>query len=368
MPRTESSTLTEIFAAYQRRDWLDLYKSDESVLNLSRGRVVRNGVLYDNYIASVEELNSSIDTAVDRVTINCQNVNSLLGFNLASNLRLLDYAVADYGKFYQSARNPALTEEIDSFRGVLANAEVDETRIGFELIADYDSIGAIIAARNLNPLSAWRASNGIEVTATGSVANPKTGADFIRNGKEWEFGGWEFFEEPTSDLPGAGGNDDVGIGGGYNCFSGATLVWTPDGFIQIRHLRERMKEGKSSVFSFDPKTGEIFEDEILEIFEHPRTIGFFTLEFDHKSVNVTPEHPFLTDFGRFKNADDFKRNDTTKVFQNQKWSDSILKKIKWNSDKTDTSWNIRVKKFPTYFANGCAVHNKAISPYEPNQY
>ena len=370
--REQSETLTEIFAAYQRRDWLDLYKSDESVLHLARGRVVRNSILYDNYIASVEELNSSIDTGVDRITINCQNVNSLLGFNLASNLRLLDYAVASYGKIYQSVRNPNLEQDSEAFRCVLANAEVDETRVGFELIADYDSIGAIIAARNLNPLSAWRASNGIEVTATGSVANPKTGADFIRNGKEWEFGGWEFFEEPTSDLPGAGGNDDIGIGAqpNPNYFLGENPIWTPSGEIPFAEAAQKFeRDGRLKHYSFDPKTGDVCEDDVDEFYVH-ETIGYFDFHFDDGVIiNPTEEHPFFVDLNRFVRANDLYRTATVKAATTQKkMFDSKIAKIKWNSDKPVTVYNLKSRRFPTYHVGRRKVHNKAISPYEPDQY
>lgn len=356
MLRNQSANLTEIFKNYRRRDSLDLYLNDGEALHLSRGAITRGNIEYKNWIRSIEEMRTSIDAGVDRVTVNCQNVDSLLGFNLASNLRLLDYATADVGKQYQSMTNPALVEDIPQlFRSVLANAEAGEKTISFEVIADYESLGSIIASRSLSPLSPWRSLNGIEVTQTPVVANPKTREDFIKNGVEWEFGGWEFFEEPSSNLPGAGGNDG-GTGGGIDpCFTGETLVWTPDGEIPIGEIKERFERGNKSVYSFDPLTGRIIEDEIAEVFEHQVT-GFFTFHLSHATTRVTKEHPFLIEFGQFRQADELTRGDSTKIF-NRGWHYSVLEQIKWNSDETETVWNIHVAQNQTYFANRNAVHN-----------
>ena len=348
--------LTEIFKSYRRRDWLNLYLADDSVLRLSRGAVTKSSIVYNNWIASVEDLTATIDTAVDRITINCQNVNSLLGFNVASNLRLLDYAVADYGKIYQSVRNPALSVDLDQFRGVLANAEVGEERISFEIIVDYESLGSIVAARSKSPRCWWTYKNGIECTSTSILPNClKTRAACKERGKEWEFGGSEFFEDPTSNLPGAGGNDGGGIEN--PCFTGETLIATPDGDIQIGEIKDRFTSGKKSVYSFDPETGEVRIDEIEEVFEH-LVSSYFTFTFEHGIVNVTPEHPFLVTFGEFKTADKMERGvDSVKIFDGLNWHDSRLLKIKHNSDVSETVWNFRVKHNHTYFAGDCGVHN-----------
>lgn len=360
--REWAGDLQTILQSYRRRDWLDLYLADDSVLNLSRGAVNRNSIVYDNWIASVEELNCSIESSVDRITIHCQNVNSLLGFNVASNLRLLDYAIGKYGKIYQSVRNPSLSEDLDSFNGVLANAEVNEKRISFEFVVDYESLGSLVSNRGLSPRCWWTYKNGIECTSTSLLPTcPKTRAACIKRGAEKDFGGWEFFEEPTSDLPSGGGNQNPGP-----CFTGETFIWTPDGDVPIGEIRERFERGKKSVYSFNPLTGEIIEDEIVEVFEHTAK-HFFTFDFEHAAVNVTPEHPFLVDWGEFKAADKFKRGkDTTKIYDRE-WSNSKLKRIKQNSDRHETVWNFHVKNNCTYFANQCAVHNSK-SPIEYENY
>lgn len=360
MPRTWSSDLQTIFEAYKLRHTLDLYLADDSVLHLSRGRVIREideeNVEYENYIRSVDDLSSSLENSVDRISIKCQNVNSELGFNIASDLRLLDYATADYGKVYQSVRNPALIEDIPQmFRGVLANAEADEQNFNIELIVDYESLGLILASRGLSLKCAWLYKNGVECQSA-SVADScaLTRKACKRNSYEFGFGGWEDFALPVNSAPGSG----TGGGGIGGCFTGDTLVLTPDGEIPISEMANRKREGKNSIYSFDKKTGEVELDRIEACWAQEMT-GFFTLTFGNAEINVSAAHPFFTNLNQFTRADNFKLGQTTRKFDyfTRLWFDSQLRNIKWNSDKTETVYNLKVKNNATYFANGFAVSN-----------
>lgn len=363
MGRELSENLAEILAtAYARKDTLELYLNDGSIKRLSRGAVTRNGSIYLNYIRSVGDMESSIERSVDRINIRCQNVNSILGFDLASSLRLLDYALADYGKIYQSTRNIALIDDDPQvFRGVMANAEADEENFNVELIVDYESLGAILASRGLTVRCSAQYKNGIECTSTSLLPScPKDRQGCKERDKEYEHLGFEFFEEPVSTAPGTGGG---GIGGGVDpCFLGHTLIWTPDGEIPISEIQARLNEGKNSIYSFDFNTGEIIVDEIERVWIH-ETVGYFDFEFDHTIINPTFHHKFLQDFGKWKIADNFARTDTTKAFS-QDWFDSTLNRIKWNSDEKVTVFNLKVKKNRTYFANRCAVSNRKREPTE----
>lgn len=359
MPREWTSNLQTIHEAYKRRDTLDLYLNDDTAKHLSRGYVEREigakTEVYLNYIRSVGDLRYSFEGAVDRIEIICQNVNSELGFDLASNLRLLDYATADYGRVFQSARNLSLIEDIPQiFRGILADGTVDEKNFRFEFIVDYEALGAILASRGLSPRCWWDYQNGIECnSASELITCPKTRLGCIERGSEYEFGGVEFFEEPTSAPPGTGGGG--GIGGG-TCFTWDTFIWTPDGDIPIGKIQDRLNEGKRSIFSFDEMTGEIIEDEIEYVWKHENVTGYFSFYFDNSVLNVTSEHKLLADFGIWKIADKFSRTDTMKSFR-KKWSDEKLTKIQWNSDKSETMFNLKVNKNETYFANNRAVSN-----------
>ena len=354
MSRIESNNLTEILKSYTRRDTLLLYLNDQTTLPLSRGAVVRDGVTYKNYIRSVGDLSASFDRAVDNIEITCQNVNSELGYNLASNLRLLDYALADYGRIYQSTRNPALIEDFPRmFAGVIANAQADEQNFKVQLIVDFESMGSIIATRGLSPKCSTTLKNGIECTTTAfGLSCPRTLLACKKYGKPWENMGWEYFEEPLNAPPGTGGGG--GIGG---CFIAETKVWLPSGDLPIGDLPIGRPSERIAVVSFDPLTNAIdYDDEIEEVWEEEIN-GYFTFEFKNTIIpGVSARHRFLRKFGLFQAADLFQLGGSTRIFADD-WADSKLIKIKWNSDARVKMRNLRVKKNHTFFANRCAVSN-----------
>lgn len=223
MPVEISETLAEILPASKRRDTLDLYLADGTVLRLSRGKVIRlitgSPVEYLNYIRSVSELKRSLELAIDRLTITAQNINSELGFNLADDLRLLDYAYAEYGRVYESIRDGELIEDITMiFRGVLANAEATETRVEYEIIVDYDSMGAIVATRTCGYRCPFTYKDGVDCTSESELPDcKKTRAQCKERGKEEEFGGCEPFEQTISTPPsGDGSGIGTGSGGGFD--------------------------------------------------------------------------------------------------------------------------------------------------------
>lgn len=360
MPRSWSTNLQNIFKSYRRRDTLDIYLNNGQALHLSRGKVTRGAVTYQNWIRSVDDLRFSTEKSIDRITITCQNVSSQLGFDLASDLRLLDYALADYGKQYESLRTPGLIEDIPQvFRGVLANAESDEQNISFELIVDYESLGTVVGSRALSPRCWWTYQNGIECNSqSGEASCPQTRSACVKRDAEKDFGGWEAFIEPVSSPPGSGGNEGGGIG---TCFTLDTPIWTPEGEIPIGELKPGQR-----IVSFNEVTGEVdMDDEIAEVLDH-EAAGFYTFTFGHGPLKVTPEHPLLVANNIFVLADMFQLGDTVRAV-NEGWYDSPLKHIRWNSDARVKVRNLHVRKNRTYFANRCGVHN--LKPIDgPNQY
>jgi hypothetical protein len=370
MPRTQDSDLTTIFQAYKRRDYLDIYLNDSTVVHLSRGAVTRTiaGVptVYNNWIRSVGDLSSTIDQSIDHISVVGQNVSSVLGLDLASNLRLMDYAIVEYGKQYQSLIDAEFQLDIKLFAGVLANAEADLEHFSMEMIVDYESLGSVIANRGMGPLCWFLYKNGIECTsASGLTSCPKTRTACVTRGVEHQMGGWEFFEQPASSPPGSGGDGGGGVGGGDDggdipCFTLDTNIWLPSGEVSFGELPLGKPSERIPLVSFDKLTGEIdYDDEIVEVFEH-EVVGYFTFEYDDgRTLPPTCNHRIWQGFGKFKQADDFRINDRMKVFTDR-WSSPRLKKIKWNSDAKVKVRNLHAKKNHTYFANRTAVSNVKI--------
>ncbi len=351
MPRTWDADLQTIFQAYKRRDKLDIHINDGSTLKLSRGKVTG----YSNWLSSVSDYIGTIDRAVDRIGFTAQNVSSDLGLDLASNLRLLDYAVAEYSKQYQSLRNPALSQDISVFRGVLANAEANERAFSIEMIVDYESVGATVSSRALSPRCWWTYKNGVECPSVSSETScPKTREGCIKRGVEYAFGGWEFFERPVTAPPGKT------LGSQLPCFTLDTPVWLPSGEVPIGDLPLGELRDPIPAVSFDPVTGEIdHDDEIIRVWEHDAT-GYFTFIFGNGvRLRVTPDHrlwcgPFLRQ--PWKTADQWKISDAGRVYDGR-WLGLYLHSIRWNSDETVRVRNLTTRKNHTYFANRVAVSN-----------
>ena len=353
MPKTVSANLASIFAGgnYSRRETLDLYLANGTVKRLSKGGVVRGGNVYQDYIRSVGDLVRS-EKEIDRLRITCQNVNSELGLLAASDLRLLDYAVADYGLVYQSNVNLSLIEDKPQvFRTVVASAEITETTVTFDLITDFESLIPSVANRGLKEKCSWAYKNGRECTSNSSeLTCPKTRIACTRRGKPYQFGGFEFFEEPTDSAPGTPGNS-----GGINpCFALDTEIRLVGKSVLFGDLPAGIPSLPIHHYSFNEETSQIEQDEIEEIFEHTAG-GYFVLNFGKRVLKVTDNHRLFLGNGVWKAVKDFKIGDSVK-FDLNGWVDLPLQSI----ERVFTPIlvrNLRSKKNKNYFANDAGAHN-----------
>lgn len=369
MLREISANLASILPAASVRDTLDLYLADNTTRRLSRGNLTRTidggSVIYSNWLKSVGELRYSLSNEVDSVQVVCQNVNSLLGFDIASNLRLLDYAHARIGKFYQSIRDPNLTEDVTvEFIGILSNAEANHEEIKFDVIVDFDALGSLLASRNLSPRCWWRYKDGINCHSTSNLLTcPKNRAACIERGAEWEFGGWEFFEQPVASPPVGGDDDPPPREPPPRCFTGDTPVLTSKGQIPFAAFYNSFyKNGFNSIINFNEQTGEVESDKAIEVFKHTAH-GYFELEFAGGArLKVTPEHPFWNEYYQFIAADQLKLKDRIWRYLDKIWVLATLERVKWHSDAKVEVYNLHARRNKTYFANNFAVHNIKIFP------
>ena len=359
MPQPQSPTLSAIFASgsYNRRDTLDLYLADGTIKSLSRGAVTRNvdGAprVYQDYIRAVGDFVKT-EKEIDRLSITMLNINSELGLLAASDLRLFDYAVADYGRIYQSNINPALVEDFPQvFRSVIASAAITEAALVLSLITDFESLPPTVASRGLKEKCIWGYKQGPECTSTSNqLTCSKTLFACRKRLRPYQFSGWEFFEEPTDSAPGSGGNSGGIIVG---CFSLETQIRLVSGSAAIGSLPLGKLREPIPVYSFNPRTDEIEIDLITEVGEYERT-GFYTLEFEHGTLQVTGEHPLYRGLNQFCQVNNWRLNDAAQ-FEINGWKSSRLLSMKWHGGEKITVRNFNVKKNHTYFANGCAVHN-----------
>lgn len=134
------------------------------------------------------------------------------------------------------------------------------------------------------------------------------------------------------------------------CFLPGTQIETPLG----RRRIEELKEGEM-VIAFD-SAGRISSARVMGIVE-TRERGFYRIRTGGYEVNVTPEHPFLSERGLFIKAVDLREGDVVYVLENGKLkAERIVEKRFF--DEPVSVFNLNVDGLHTFFANNFAVHNK----------
>jgi len=150
------------------------------------------------------------------------------------------------------------------------------------------------------------------------------------------------------------------------CFLPGTQIETPLG----RRRIEELKEGEM-VIAFD-SAGRISSARVMGVVE-TRERGFYRIRTGGYEVNVTPEHPFLSERGLFIKAVDLREGDVVYVLENGKLkAERIVEKRFF--DEPVSVFNLNVDGLHTFFANNFAVHNKgglfgggsSRSSYNPN--
>src|SRR3989344_1065038 len=137
---------------------------------------------------------------------------------------------------------------------------------------------------------------------------------------------------------------------GGGCFLPGTQVQTPEGSISIENL-----SAGDMVSSFTP-AGKLVSSEVKTLFVVQRG-GFYRIETESTSVNVTAEHPFLTSFGYYIEAKDISAGKTIMVLKSGKLSQERVLSSEFMPNPT-VAYNLEVSNPNTFFANSLAVHNK----------
>ena len=138
----------------------------------------------------------------------------------------------------------------------------------------------------------------------------------------------------------------------YNCFTENTLLYTPNGYREIKDLKVGDK-----VYSYNEKTGEVEEDVISKVMIN-KTNSYLkvTLE-DNTIIEVTGSHPFYDKKSNsWKPISEFEVGDTVTNSENR---DIKIKSIE-HIEKEETVYNLEVMNNHNYFVteSNILVHNK----------
>jgi len=139
----------------------------------------------------------------------------------------------------------------------------------------------------------------------------------------------------------------------YNCFTENTLLYTPNGYREIKDLKVGDK-----VYSYNEKTGEVEEDVISKVMIN-KTNSYLkvTLE-DNTIIEVTGSHPFYDKKSNsWKPISEFEIGDIVTTSENK---DIKIKSIE-SIEKEETVYNLEVMNNHNYFVteSNILVHNKA---------
>jgi hypothetical protein len=140
------------------------------------------------------------------------------------------------------------------------------------------------------------------------------------------------------------------------CFPPYVGVLTENGYKKILHF----KVG-DPIISFN-KDGVLENDNVSEIFIHEKC-DIYRYYFDNGDfIDITKDHPVLTDSNVFKNIGDLQIGDYVIKIDGER-----IGIVKIEFLYNGTVFNLEVKNNHTYISDGIRVHNKLSGPYKQLQ-
>ncbi|MBK8810721.1 MAG: hypothetical protein IPN69_08315 [Acidobacteria bacterium] len=174
--------------------------------------------LYSNDLNDTSEIRLTMESPADRVGLQFQNVDGVLGRHLVDNLAEWLNAECVVGRLY---RGSGLEEWIELFPGVVQQPDATDLVFSFDVLSDLVAPGQIVCNRTLALPCSFVFKDpktcgyvGAE-TACNHHLRSKSGCDGLGWGHA--FGGFEHRYNPDASAPGTGGNIDIGNGGGNGC-------------------------------------------------------------------------------------------------------------------------------------------------------
>lgn len=321
---------------------------------------------YEAYLKSIGELRQSLARATDRVSVVLYNDDQVRGLEVANGVRAYRNADVEIGRYWEHATLGTAWATL--FKGKIAAPEVTDREVRFDVIDPLSAAGLVIAARPMSVKCPFRYKDTLTCTYTGSETTCNknsdsqmgcTGHGASRPGNIAHFGGWYFPYPKTGTAPSGGGDPGGGGGGGGVCFVGDTLVTMADG--SQKPIKYVQKGDRVMCFYYDEGRGEdvVVTEVVDDVYVHDEHEYFRYRFSDGNQIGVTPEHPLYVRNGAFKIAGSARLLDQFKGLdmQSRSLKDNRLVRAAWVAEPVPV-YNLNVRFFHTYFANGIAVHNR----------
>lgn len=208
-----SPTMTRIFAGRRRKPavTLDLTFPDATSFRFASARLTIPGRgTYTNDLENVGDINRTIESPLNSVSIGIQNKDRVLGLHVATYWQKWRKAEAVIGRYYRGGDDYALTEWVERFRGAVQKPNADDFKVTMDLIPDTSSSGLIVAVTNLGLLctSVYKDPQTCGSTTPRLKCNHtlKSTAGCDGDENSHRFAGMEHRNNPDLNVPGTGGN------------------------------------------------------------------------------------------------------------------------------------------------------------------
>ncbi len=212
MSRSVPPNLVTILAGPRQIDYtVELTFPDASVLRYATSPLTIGGNVYLNALENVREIRQTLDAAPDRVGVELQNEDRVIGQNVATNWLKWRTAIAVVGRFYQGGANFATSQWVEMFRGGVQQPNIDDRQVTFDILHDTLTPGGIVSRATLNPLCQNVLKDPQTCGYIGAATfcdhhlKSKTGCDGL--GNSHRFRGMEHRYNLDQAPPGAAGNN-----------------------------------------------------------------------------------------------------------------------------------------------------------------
>lgn len=289
---------------------------------------------------------------------NDQLMQNMIGTNMANgsghqtaaakqSMMLNSQLAADRANRWQQQYNQNVQDtmkangQLENFYSTLSNLGIDYAKLSQQdlstLLNAYQSqsnlYNSMFNAQN-NALSPWGQAVALDSSPKQKSHEHKEGTEKRTGSTENQDGVWD----TAGNIASTAGT----VMALSSCFTGDTLVTTPNGEVEIKDI----KVG-DEVYARDSKNGESVHAKVTETLD-PRESDIIDVYVGDRLISTTPSQPFLSDKDEFVNVEDMVVGETflqpygvvTKLVQR---------------DKKEKVYDIKISNGDCYFANGFIV-------------
>ena len=369
MPSIVTPILQAILeGGFQRASTLELRLADGRVLYWATLPLFHAGHLYEGqWLAKADGTEQAVSVAVDRAVVWLHNADERFSLMIVDARRLFESATAIVGAAFARKddyeRNGAYAQWgwKERFRGRVRLPGGEKPQAKLEIVSDREAAGTLVSeSYSANCELAYKGEEcghtGALPTCDHTLKGPN-GCE--RHGHAHRYPGASDEPDVVAAPPGGSGDPGGGIGGdiigGGRCFPAGTLV-----AVRRREMAAiETFRAEDEVLCFDPEKRRIVRGAVQDVHRHEGVSEFIDVHLAGRlTVRATPEHPFFVLDGRFVPTGKLEAGQWIGVLGD----DGCLRGaqvIYTTPALTDpqTVYNLCVAPFPTYFADGAAVHN-----------